>query len=49
MKLSPTDLSKIQEDWLKYMAENNLTDEEKAMVREVTARVECAADRRGGP
>lgn len=32
MKLSVPDLAKIQEDWLKYMAENNLTDEEKAMI-----------------
>jgi len=32
LKVSETDLSKIQEDWLKYMAENNLSEEEKAMI-----------------
>lgn len=42
MKLSPTDLSKIQEDWLKYMAENNLTDEEKAMIEAMGGLEELA-------
>ena len=37
MKLSPTDLSKIQEEWLKYVTENNLTDEEKAMIEAMEA------------
>ncbi|MFC2176331.1 VWA domain-containing protein [Bacteroidota bacterium] len=32
MKLAPSDLSKIQEDWLKYVTENNLSEEEKAMI-----------------
>ena len=42
MKLSATDLSKIQEDWLKYMAENNLTDEEKAMIEAMGGLEELA-------
>lgn len=42
MKLSHTDLSKIQEDWLKYMAENNLTDEEKAMIEAMGGLEELA-------
>ena len=42
MKLSPIDLSKIQEDWLKYMAENNLTDEEKAMIEAMGGLEELA-------
>ena len=42
MKLSTTDLSKIQEDWLKYMAENNLSDEEKAMIEALGGLEELA-------
>ncbi|MCF8463289.1 MAG: hypothetical protein K9G41_00495 [Flavobacteriales bacterium] len=42
MKLSPTNLSKIQEDWLKYVAENNLTDEEKAMIEAMGGLEELA-------
>lgn len=42
LKVSETDLSKIQEDWLKYMAENNLTDEEKAMIEAMGGLEELA-------
>lgn len=42
MKLSAPDLAKIQEDWLKYMAENNLTDEEKAMIEAMGGLEELA-------
>ncbi len=42
MKLSVPDLAKIQEDWLKYMAENNLTDEEKAMIEAMGGLEELA-------
>lgn len=42
MKLSAPDLAKIQEDWLKYMAENNLTDEEKTMIEAMGGLEELA-------
>jgi uncharacterized protein with von Willebrand factor type A (vWA) domain len=42
MKLSAPDLAKIQEDWLKYMTENNLTDEEKAMIEAMGGLEELA-------
>ncbi|TNF30763.1 MAG: VWA domain-containing protein, partial [Bacteroidetes bacterium] len=42
MKLSVPDLARIQEDWLKYMAENNLTDEEKAMIEAMGGLEELA-------
>ncbi|MFT4544243.1 MAG: hypothetical protein ACI9EQ_000699 [Bacteroidia bacterium] len=42
MKLSPTDLSKIQEEWLKYVTENDLTDEEKAMIEAMGGLEELA-------
>jgi hypothetical protein len=42
MKLAVPDLAKIQEDWLKYMAENNLTDEEKAMIEAMGGLEELA-------
>ena len=42
MKLSPADLSKIQEDWLKYQTENNLTEEEKAMIEAMGGLEELA-------
>ncbi len=42
MKLSAPDLSKIQEDWLKYMNENNLSEEEKAMIEAMGGLEELA-------
>lgn len=42
MTLTAPDLAKIQEDWLKYMTENNLTDEEKAMIEAMGGLEELA-------
>lgn len=42
MKIAPTDLSKIQEEWLRYMAEKNLTEEEKAMIEAMGGLKELA-------
>jgi hypothetical protein len=41
-KLNAPDLSKIQEDWLKYMTENSLTEEEKAMIEAMGGLEELA-------
>ena len=42
MKLAIPDLAKIQEDWLTYMAENNLSYEEKAMIEAMGGLEELA-------
>jgi uncharacterized protein with von Willebrand factor type A (vWA) domain len=44
LRIANTDISKIPEEWLRKMSENNLTDEEKAMI-EAMGGLEALAER----